>query len=259
MTMLLQALRATTLCLLLTATAQAQSVAGQAVESESGAPLPRLLVRLVRQGGDSAPHVAVDSTRTDARGLFEFPRVAQGIYQLEFGPADRPFSRGPIDTVRAAGPQRRRYAVPVPRMMAEGAAGQLIAAPGAASAAPASPRPRLVRVGVATLLGTALGGGAGFAVASVRCGRTPTCVPATSYPYLAAGAIMGTGIVGGIAGRIEGCRWGLARGIAGSLAGSLAGALLVRSDLHRSRAAASAGSVVGTIALVSTCRLHTPR
>lgn len=58
---------------------------------------------------------------------------------------------------------------------------------------------RVLRVVGGALLGGAIGGGAGYVVAAVRCGRRPGCSPTASYPYLRFGAVAGAVVGGGIA------------------------------------------------------------
>lgn len=130
------------------------------------------------------------------------------------------------------------------------------------TAAPASPdsvlpptRPSLARVGITSVAGAILGAGAGYAMAAVRCGRTRTCTPTESYPYIPAGAVIGSAVGGAIAGDVSGCRWALLRSVAGAAVGSFAGSLIGRSDLQQRRAGASAGALLGTVASVATCRV----
>jgi hypothetical protein len=57
---------------------------------------------------------------------------------------------------------------------------------------------RVLMVAGGTVLGAALGGGAGYAVAAVRCGRRDGCAPAAAYPYPRFGVIAGAVIGGGL-------------------------------------------------------------
>lgn len=80
---------------------------------------------------------------------------------------------------------------------------------------------RVLRVVGGAVLGGAIGGGAGYVVAAVRCGRRPGCSPTASYPYLrfgaVAGAVVGGGIAHGTSGVVPNRRRALARA-AGQLA-----------------------------------------
>ena len=248
----------------------AQTIAGQAVDARSGEPIAAADVRLLAVRGDSMPRI-VDSTVTDLRGLFEFLRIVPGVYQVEFGPWAAPWSRGPVDTTDARGAPRRRYEVPVPLPQAtppavvRGVTPPAVTPPVATSpaggavpmaGAPArTPRRQpLVRVVLSTTVGTALGAGAGFATAALRCGRHPTCTPLETYPYTAVGAVLGATIGGGSAARQERCAWAFARSLAGSVAGSLAGSIGGGDRAAQKRIVASAGALVGSVAALSTCR-----
>jgi hypothetical protein len=79
--------------------ADAQTVAGQIVETRTGATVRGLKVRLLRFRADTSDRRAVDSTRTAEEGLFQVLGNGPGVYQLEFGPSQVGISHGPIDTL----------------------------------------------------------------------------------------------------------------------------------------------------------------
>lgn len=73
---------------------------------------------------------------------------------------------------------------------------------------------RVLLVAGGTVLGAAIGGGAGYAVAAVRCGRRDDCSPAAAYPYprfgVVAGAVIGGGLAWGSSGVVSSRRRALA-------------------------------------------------
>lgn len=87
--------------------ASAQLLAGQVVTAGTRAPLPDHVVRLVRQ--DSLGGVVLDSTRTDARGLFQLLAPGPGVYALHMGGGPWRELRGPVDTLTAEANVERMY------------------------------------------------------------------------------------------------------------------------------------------------------
>lgn len=99
-----------------------QVFAGEAVEEALGTPLVGLPVRLLR-GGPGPEARAVDSARTDARGLFQLTASGgPGAYHVAFGATETrspALSTGPVDRVATADTTvARRYTVPVLRLAA---------------------------------------------------------------------------------------------------------------------------------------------
>lgn len=115
-------------------------------------------------------------------------------------------------------------------------------------------RPDAGRVALTTLFTSALGGGGGLLVASVKCGRTPTCTP-TSYPYPLIGSVVGSWVGATVTGQAAGCKSAGTRSAIGTALGMLVGGALLSqvNDGAHMRPAAGVGAAVGASVLVARC------
>lgn len=115
-------------------------------------------------------------------------------------------------------------------------------------------RPDAGRVALITLFTSGLGAGGGLIVASVKCGRTPTCRP-TSYPYPLIGSVVGSWVGATVTGQAAGCKSAGTRSAVGTVLGMLAGGALLSqaSDGAYMRPAAGLGAAVGAAVLVARC------
>lgn len=86
------------------ASAQGPALAGQAVDSASGDPLPDIVVFAKRD----TIHIAA-KTVTDNRGLFVLPLSDSGTYRLIFSKQCRRALYGPVDTVAGDTPVGKKY------------------------------------------------------------------------------------------------------------------------------------------------------
>lgn len=97
--------------------ARGQTLDGQVVDSASGKPVPKLRVLLLAI--TDSTETELDSTSTDARGLFQLLAPAEGRYQLEFGASSLGTAMGMIETLVGDTTISRRYAIPYERWVAQ--------------------------------------------------------------------------------------------------------------------------------------------
>lgn len=134
------ACRALLLCTLPIASAGAQVEAGRAVDDSTLAPL--VGSRVVLQSAAAGKWKDVETTRTDAQGLFQFGPHPPGVYRVALLGKKEPMFFGAVDTLAADSMQQREFRLPVVRRSAVTAyAAADVDRPAEAIAAPSSPPP----------------------------------------------------------------------------------------------------------------------
>lgn len=101
------------------ASAQAQIESGRVLDDSTSAPL--VGSRVVLQGDTAGAWKDVETTRTDAQGLFQFGPHAPGVYRVALLGKKDPVYFGAIDTLAADSMQQREFRLPIVRRSAASA------------------------------------------------------------------------------------------------------------------------------------------
>lgn len=95
------------------ASAHAQVEAGRVIDDSTLAPL--VGSRVVLETDTAGTWRTVETTQTDAQGLFQFSTHAPGVYRVALVGKSEPMFRGAIDTLAADSMQQREFRLPVVR------------------------------------------------------------------------------------------------------------------------------------------------